>query len=629
MSSMLNNNELVGGTASTSKLLYTDIGISFWGGVDPLTSIVTDHTHPLFNQKLSNHILALPNGRGSCTGSQVVLELLLNGIAPRAFILKQPDAILSLGVIVAEELFNISIPIVCVGDERFKQLSSSSHAAIVGSTVIHGTSSAQIQTELDAVLSAAKTIPSSADVLIKNSPLTLTKEEQNDLDGINGKAIAVAMRIVVRSGVIDQAPSLLEITQAHIDGCTYIGPGGLQFAEKLVELGGQVKVPTTLNSNSVDRKRWKALGVSSDLGEPAYALGNAYLKMGCSDTSFTCAPYLLKTKPTFGEHIGWGESNAVVFSNSVLGARTQKYADYLDIAAAITGRVPLAGSHLDSERVATVILDATELVHTVLGDENNAIGHDGDKDAFFPMLGYICGLKSESNVPLLIGLEKRNDVTEDHLKAFCAAFGSTASVPMFHMLGQTPEAPNISTACGGEDMIMHTTIDINMKDLNNAWKCLDSGERINNQEPPAIQLVAIGNPHLSLNECKEVAALCVEAGDVQVKNDVSMIATLGRDIYNQADELGYVNQMERFGITFINDTCWCMLTEPVVPVNGAALITNSGKYAHYAPGLVGKQVHFHGLKGCMEAAKTGRVPTIPSFLLYRGFKTLVGGMRRL
>ena len=109
-----NTTELVGGVAPTATLVYTDVGISFWGGVDPLTANVVDHTHPLFGQNLSNHILAVPNGRGSCTGSQVVLELLLNGIAPKALLLRQPDAILSLGVIVAEELFHTSIPIICL-----------------------------------------------------------------------------------------------------------------------------------------------------------------------------------------------------------------------------------------------------------------------------------------------------------------------------------------------------------------------------------------------------------------------------------------------------------------------------------------------------------------------------------
>jgi predicted aconitase len=209
-----------------------------------------------------------------------------------------------------------------------------------------------------------------------------------------------------RAPTAQDAPHLLEISQAHIDGCTYIGPGGLAFAEELVKLGGQVAVPTTLNSNSVDRERWRALGVAPSLGEPAHALGSAYLELGAT-LSFTCAPYLLDTAPGFGEQVAWGESNAVVFANSVLGARTQKYADYLDICAALVGRVPAAGPHLDHERVATVQLDAGALLETL----EPACG-----DAFWPALGYLVGLHSDGGVPVVTGLEASTP-TRDDLKA--------------------------------------------------------------------------------------------------------------------------------------------------------------------------------------------------------------------
>ena len=119
----------------------------------------------------------------------------------------------------------------------------------------------------EAVAQPADQQPSTADELIAASTLALTDAERAMKDGEKGEAVAMAMRVLVRAGVIDSAPSLIEIKQAHIDGCTYIGPGGLRFAETLADLGGKVCVPTTLNSNSVDRRRWQALGVSPDLGE--------------------------------------------------------------------------------------------------------------------------------------------------------------------------------------------------------------------------------------------------------------------------------------------------------------------------------------------------------------------------
>lgn len=244
--------ELVGGSCPPTAVLHTDVGLSFWGGVCPLQGTVIDHTHPLHEQCISGKVLAVPNGRGSCTGSQVILELILNGIAPSAMLLRQPDAILALGVIVAEELFGKSIPLVSLGAEGFQQLATAQHAAVHGTTVVAGGSAEEVALALAA---AGPPPPSSPDDLLAAAALVLTDEERAMLQGDKGEAAAVAMRILARAGAIDGAPSLLEITQAHIDGCTYIGPGGLQFAQRLAALGGKVAVPTTLNSNSVDRRR--------------------------------------------------------------------------------------------------------------------------------------------------------------------------------------------------------------------------------------------------------------------------------------------------------------------------------------------------------------------------------------
>ena len=138
------------------------------------------------------------------------------------------------------------------------------------------------------------------------------------------------MQLVLRMAELQGASELLDVTQAHIDGCIYTGPASLRFAEQLVAWGARVRVQTTLNSISVDQRRWRALGIDAAFGEPASALGDAYMAMG-AQLSFTCAPYLLDSAPARGEQIVWAESNAVVYANSVLAARTLKYPDYLDI----------------------------------------------------------------------------------------------------------------------------------------------------------------------------------------------------------------------------------------------------------------------------------------------------------
>ncbi len=259
---------MLGGRAE-GQVLHSDTGLSFWGGVDPLTSTVVDHTHPLFSCRVAGRVLAIPNGRGSCTGSQVVLELILNGMAPAALLLRQPDAILALGVVVAQELFGQAIPIVSLGPEGFDKVSGAAFAAVDGGVVIAGASLEEVQAERVRREQAGELPPPrSPEELLRAAGLQLTVEEHDMLSGGKGEATKLAMRVLARAAAIEGARELLPVTQAHIDGCTYIGPGGLRFAQRLADLGGRVAVPTTLNSNSVDRRQWRALGVPESLGVP-------------------------------------------------------------------------------------------------------------------------------------------------------------------------------------------------------------------------------------------------------------------------------------------------------------------------------------------------------------------------
>ena len=199
--------ELVGGSAS-GRLVHADVGLSFWGGVDPLTGIVIDHTHPLHKQSVADKVLAIPNGRGSCTGSQVLLELILNKKAPRAIILSQPDMILALGIIVAQEIFGASIPMVSVGSTAFNSIKDCSHVVVDGATV----HTAADPTQLPGLTQQF----SSPDELLRRSALQLTTEEQSMLDGSEGEAKRMAMRILARAAAIDGAPELIPVTQVDM-----------------------------------------------------------------------------------------------------------------------------------------------------------------------------------------------------------------------------------------------------------------------------------------------------------------------------------------------------------------------------------------------------------------------------
>mmetsp|Transcript_1348 Transcript_1348/g.1964 ORF Transcript_1348/g.1964 Transcript_1348/m.1964 type:complete len:652 (-) Transcript_1348:189-2144(-) len=507
--------------------------------------------------------------------------------------------------------------------------------------------------------------------------LQLTVEEQRILKGegqdhASSKAMTLAMRTIVRVTSISlpssTSPSfqpsssnqkgkknttrLIPITSAHIDAVTFIGNGGLRFVEELVQLGGKVSVKTTLNSQSVDRRRWKDLGVEPSFANKANRIGDAYLKLGCQ-LSFTCAPYLIKSsRPSFGEQIMWGESNAVVYANSVIGARTEKYADYFDICAALIGKVPLAGFHLSENRIPSIVLDATELIAESLsllqGDINS--GMRKDVDSFYPTMGWLCGQLSDGKVPLILGFDQISSrVTDDDLKAFCAAFGTTGTSPLFHMAGITPEAYDDTAV---DEMLMNhdkkdgKVVKVTPTHLIDAYETLNSGGS-NNQGTSSdetgtsvekIDLIALGNPHLSVSELRRLTEL-VKQDERKKHGDVRVMAALSRHVHSQGKKLGYIKSLEDFGITFVNDTCWCMMIDqPIIPASAEAkIMTNSGKYAHYGAGLTNRSLRFASLVECIDVSKNGtrllnrneNDSCLPSWLRKFNVRTFVSAVKKL
>ena len=573
----------------TGPLMRSSESLSFWGGIDPTTGTVIDHSHPLVGQCVTDTILCLPSGRGSCTASQVLLELILNGIAPKAILLRDRDGLVAVGALIAEEVFGVSLPILCVKEEGFAELltTNEAYAAVTAAGCVYlgkDESGLDGNVRVDATLDEVKT-------------LRFSDKEEMLLAASSSEAERTALRVIFRyARIMMDEPTYTPVSKAHIDGCTYIGPGGLAFVQRLVKQGGRVVVPTTLNSISTDRRRWKALGVPEEYARNAIALGDAYLELGCLP-SFTCAPYLLSHPPKQGENLVWGESNAVVYANSVLGSRTEKYADYLDICGAIAGIVPRIGAHVPANRVPQVVLDATDLELSPTDDTL-------DLDALFPVLGHLCGTLADGRVPILIGLEDwASTVTSDHLKAFCAAYGTTGTSPLIHIAGITPEAVDINVVKEWVHGITNNRARVSLQGLEETYQLLDKDQ----QDSTKIDLIALGNPHLSTTECEQLANL---VKDGKRKHDnVRIIGCISREVYDKSKP--FVRQLEEFGMTFINDTCWCMLLDPpVIPTdpNGVTL-TNSGKYAHYGPGLTNRRFRFAGTRDCITAATTGKLPT--------------------
>jgi len=415
---------------------------------------------------------------------------------------------------------------------------------------------------------------------VASTPVRLTDEEQAMLGGEGGEATRLAMRILTRMAPLYGATALLPITRAHIDGCIYEGEAGLEFAERLAHLGGRVRVPTSLNVVSLDTRHWRELGTPADYADKASRLGHAYVRMGATPT-FTCAPYQTSAAPMFGEQIAWAESNAVAFANSVLGARTNRYGDYLDISCALTGRVPAAGLHLDENRLGDVLVRLRDLPTSL-----------PRRDDFYPVLGYLLGTLVDDEIPVVDGLDAQP--TEDQLKAMAAAAATSGSVALFHIVGVTPEAPTRTAAFGGRTP--RRTFDLGLPELRRARAMLTTAP------DDELDLVAFGSPHCSLAEARAIAALV--AGR-RAEPGVEVFLTTSRAVRDLLERGGELDALTAFGAKVTADTC--IVVSPLVRQGTRVLMTNSAKYAHYAPGLLGVHAVFGSTEDCVASAVAGRV----------------------
>src|SRR5499426_4581677 len=262
--------------------------------------------------------------------------------------------------------------------------------------------------------------------------LTLSERDRAMLAGDRGPAAQLAMSIVVRMAAVYGASELMDVSQAHIDSTIYLGDATLEFAERLASLGARVAVPTSLNVSGVDECGWKDWAVSPEWAAKAARQMLAYERMGASPT-WTCAPYQTAMRPSFGQQVAWGESNAIAFANSVIGARTERYPDLLDVCCAITGRVPAVGLHLDENRAGQLLLRLVDVPAALQRD-----------DQFFAVLGHLVGKLAGDLIPVVDGITV--SPPEDQLKAFAAAAASSGRVALFHIVGVTPEAPTLDAA---------------------------------------------------------------------------------------------------------------------------------------------------------------------------------------
>lgn len=408
--------------------------------------------------------------------------------------------------------------------------------------------------------------------------MRLSDQETVMLQGEAGPAVQLAMRIVTRMADVLGAADLARIASAHIDGCLHHGDGGVEFAQRLVELGGATAVPATLNVGALDLLHPKRVRAGDRRREMALRQMKAYEALGCRPT-WTCAPYQAGHRPRLGEHVAWGESNAVAFANSVLGARTNRYGDFMDICCALTARAPRTGLHLDEHRRATALVDLAEIAPALK-----------TRDVFFPVLGAWLGRAVGDRVPAIAGLP--DATTEDQLKALGASAASSGAVGLFHVEGVTPEAPDLATALGGKppEIVLRPSPQ-DFREVRDALSTTSSGP---------IHAVAVGSPHFSLREFADLEALLPSAPFA-----VPFYACTGRHEHQRLQAADRLSRFEDAGVQIVVDTC--VVVTPVLPPEGGVLMTNSGKFAHYAPANTGYGVVYGSLEDCVASAQRGHV----------------------
>ena len=363
-----------------------------------------------------------------------------------------------------------------------------------------------------------------------------------------------AMEILCALGDIFGADRLVPISSAHVSGVSYktIGDAGIEFLTDMAQ-GTRVRARTTANPTAMDRQRWKEMGISDDFAQKQLEIVGLYEKMGVEE-SWTCTPYLAGNRPSRGDIIAWAESSAVAFANSVIGARTNREGGPSALASALTGLTPRYGLHIDDNRKATVTVDVSSPL----------------KGKDFASLGCIVGEFAKDGVPYFRGLS----ASESEMKSLGAALASTGSIPLFHIEDVTPEHKN-AVADNLE------RIDIGREELD------EKAEELGADEEPDI--VAIGCPHLSIEELKDLAG----RRETRRKGTEIWLCT-SRHVYGQARD--FLDRLEGIG-KVLCDTC--MVVCPIEE-RSKVVATDSGKAAFYLPKFCSQKVVFDDVGSLMR-----------------------------
>jgi predicted aconitase len=390
----------------------------------------------------------------------------------------------------------------------------------------------------------------------------LTKEEEKILDGKQGDVMQRMFRLLVRLGEIYNADKMIPVGSVQVAGVSYksIADPGTEFLEDLADKGAKVKVLTYLNPAGMDLENWQKLGFPKNFAKNQLRIMDAFRKMGIVVTS-TCTPYLAGNLPRFREHIAWSESSAVSFSNSVIGARTNREGGPSALAAAICGVTPNYGFHLWEERQPNVKIDVSA-----------ELSFNSD----FGALGWYVGKQVKNNIPYFTGIK---DANTDQLKALGAAMAASGAVALYHVEGLTPEADLVEKK-GLEK------ISVGKSEIKETYKTLNTGKKPD--------IVIFGCPHASL---REISALADKLNGKHLKKPVWICTS--RMVKEAAERMGYNEIITKAGGSVVADTC--MVVSPIEEMGYKTTGVNSGKAANYLPGFCKQEVCFANIDDLVEA----------------------------
>lgn len=373
----------------------------------------------------------------------------------------------------------------------------------------------------------------------------LTREEEKMLEGERGEAARKALEIVVKVGEALGAEKLVKISSAHVSGVSYvnIGEAGLELIRDLALSGARFTVLTTVNPTAIDTEKWREMGIPQEIALKQLDILKHLELMGAQMT-LTCTPYLLHP-PAEGEQIAWGESNAVLYANSVLGARTNREGGPLVLFEAISGRAPYVGLRREEERRPTLLVEVDEDVRERL---RNGVYS-------YPMIGYTLGLKVGRGVPFL-----NFKIPFEEVKGFLAAVGASSSIGLVLIKGVSPEAEKYTEVLNELE-----EIHIDTEDVETACSKISADY----EEADAVFL---GCPHLSPRELEEILSVIAEKGELKRRTILSTSRWALERVHRSKEELSDK-------VIALADTC--IVVAPIEYMGLKKVITDSAKAAYY------------------------------------------------